>query len=108
MSSTLIIAIDWVVCQITADTSGGIRWGTFSTLDLNFADDLALLSHIHQHIQEKTTRLRTFANQIGLRMNTRKSEVMILNNANSVLLDGQALPQTVTFTHLHTSVVQLQ
>jgi len=102
-----IIAIDWVLRQTTADTPRGIRWGTFSTLeDLDFADDLALLSHTHQHIQEKTTRLRMFSNQIGLRINTRKSEVMILNNANSpsVLLDGQALPQTVTFTYLGSTV----
>lgn len=30
----------------------------FSTLeDLDFADDLALVSHTHQHMQERTTRL---------------------------------------------------
>jgi len=59
MSSTLfIIAIDWVLRQTTADTPRGIRWGTFSTLeDLDFADDLALLSHTHQHIQEKNQQI---------------------------------------------------
>ena len=43
---------------------------------------------------------------VGLRINTRKSEVMILNicNSPSVLLDGQALPQTVTFTYLGSTV----
>lgn len=43
---------------------------------------------------------------VGLRINTRKSEFMILNNANSpsVLLDGQALPQTVTFIYLGSTV----
>jgi len=59
MSSTLfIIAIDWVLRQTTADTPRGIRWGTFSTWeDLDFADDLALLSHTHQHIQEKNQQI---------------------------------------------------
>ena len=43
---------------------------------------------------------------VDLRINTRKSEVMILNicNSPSVLLDGQALPQTVTFTYLGSTV----
>ena len=108
MSSTLfIIAIDWVLCQTTSDIPRGIRWTTFSTLeDLDFADDLALLSHTHQHIQEKTNRLRSFASQIGLRINIKKSEVMILNNDHSpsVQLDGQDLPYTDQFTYLGSTV----
>ena len=30
-------------------------------LDLDFADDLVLVSHTHQHVQEKTTRLSIFS-----------------------------------------------
>lgn len=108
MSSTLfIIAIDWVLRQTTSDEPRGIRWTTFSTLeDLDFADDLALLSHTHQHIQEKTSRLKTFSSQIGLRINTKKSEVMILNNdqSPSVALDEQDLPKTDQFTYLGSTV----
>ena len=36
----------------------GIQWGMFSQLDdLDFADDLALLSHSRHHMQLKTSRL---------------------------------------------------
>ena len=54
MSAVLFnIAIDWVMRQATEDQKRGIR-PSFSTLeDLDFADDLALLSHTHQHMQEK-------------------------------------------------------
>ena len=55
MSSMLFnIAIDWVLCRTMEDQQRGIRWTPFTILeDLDFADDLALLSHTRQHIQEK-------------------------------------------------------
>ena len=41
--------------KTTEDTPTGIRWNITSTLeDFDFAEDLALLSHTHQHLQEKT------------------------------------------------------
>ena len=70
--------------------------------DLHFADDLALLSHTHQHMQEKTHCVSKSGQQVGLQISKRKTEVMILNvNAPApVLLDDQALPSTETFTCL--------
>ena len=65
------------------DAPRGIRWNILSTLeDLDFADDLALLSHTHHHLQEKTNRLNTFASQIGLEIRQTKTEVMTLNINN--------------------------
>jgi len=65
--STLLfnLVVDWIVWCTTEDQiSPGIRWTPFSYLeDLAYGDDLALLSHTHKHIQEKTQRLNTFANQ---------------------------------------------
>jgi hypothetical protein len=44
--------------KTTEDAPRLIRWNISSTLeDLDFADDLALLSHTHHHLQEKTNRL---------------------------------------------------
>ena len=55
MSSVLFnIAIDWVLRSTVEDQRRGIRCTPFFTLqDLDFADDLAQLSHTWQHIQEK-------------------------------------------------------
>ena len=79
MSALLFnITIDWVMRQTTQDKNRGIRWKLFTNLnDLDFADDLALLSHTHSHIQEKTNRLHI--KQVGLKINKRKTEVMTLN-----------------------------
>ena len=103
------LVIDWVMRRTTEDQLRGIRWTLFDTLeDLDFADDLALLSHTRQHMHEKTRRLSKFGQQIGEQINKRKSEIMTLNvNAPApVLLDGQALPSTETFTYLGSVVRQ--
>ena len=56
------IVIGWVMRRTTENQARGIRWTLLSTLeDLDFADDLALVSHTHQHMQEKTSRLSTFS-----------------------------------------------
>ena len=44
--------------------------------DLDFADDLGLLSTKHKDLQEKSTRLAFFAEQVGLKINTKKTEMM--------------------------------
>jgi hypothetical protein len=42
---------------------------------LDFAGDLALLSYNHRQMQDKTTRLATFA-ETGLKFNLKKTELM--------------------------------
>ncbi|KAK7101726.1 hypothetical protein V1264_020063 [Littorina saxatilis] len=104
MSSVLFnLAIDWVMRNTTKDAQRGIRWTLFSFLDdLDFADDLALLSHTHKHIQEKTDRLCMFGGQIGLSVSQKKTETMLLNaeRPTPVKAYGADLPQTEQFTYL--------
>ncbi len=108
MSALLFnIVIDWVMCRTTEEKARGIRWTLFSALeDLDFADDLALVSHTHQHMQEKTTRLGYFAQQVGLKIKQRKSEVMALNisDPSPILVYGEALTATKEFTYLGSTV----
>ncbi|RUS68624.1 hypothetical protein EGW08_023614 [Elysia chlorotica] len=78
-----------------------------STLeDLDFADDLALLSHTHNHMQEKTARLSNFAKQVGLKINKKKTEVIMLNisNQSPIEVNGENLPTTEEFTYLGSKV----
>ena len=50
-----LIAIDWVMRTATAQARNGIQWTLWLQLgDLNFAEDLTLLSHTHRQMQEKT------------------------------------------------------
>ena len=58
MSALLFnITIDWVMRQTTQDKNRGIRWNLFTNLDdLDFADDIALLSHTHTHTHTPTSK----------------------------------------------------
>ena len=108
MSSLLFnIAIDWIMRRTTAEGPRGIRWTLTSTLeDLDFADDLALLSHTYEHMQEKTTRLNENAKQIGLKISRKKSEVMVLNTneRRKIKIEEDELPYTEEFTYLGSTV----
>lgn len=95
--------IDWVMRKTTEDKARGIRWTLTSTLeDLDFADDIALLSHTHRDIQEKTCRLNQYSEMVGLKINQKKTEVMTLNIAtpSPVKLEGKTLRDTTAFTYL--------
>ena len=97
------LTIDWVMLQARSDRVRGIRWALLSTLeDLDFADDVALLSHTHQHMQEKTTRLSMSAQQVGLKIRQQKTEVMMLNVSSPlpIKVNGEELPTTEEFTTL--------
>ena len=67
-----------------------------------------LVSHTHQHMQEKTTCLIMFAQQIhvGLKIGQTKTEVMMLNvpSPSPVKVNGADLPTTEEFTYLGSTV----
>ena len=55
-----LIAIDWVMGKTTHGYKNGIRWNFTSVLeDLDFADDIALISSKYEHIQSKIDWWRT-------------------------------------------------
>ena len=73
--------------RTTADQSRGIRWTLLPMLeDQDFLDDLALVSHTHQHVHEKTSRLSTHTQRVGLKISGKKTEVMMQNVSNPKLV----------------------
>ena len=61
--------------------------------DLDYADDLALLSQKKLDIQEKTQCLNTLAREVGLNISSKKTETMALNviNARAIQIDSEEL-----------------
>ena len=60
-----LLAIDWIMKASTKDKLNGIQWTLWRHLDdLDFADDLALLSHTHQQMQDKTSALEANASKL--------------------------------------------
>lgn len=73
----------------TSGRKNGIQWTVLMQLnDLDFADDLALLSHNH-----KTIRLATKSAGTGLKINLKKTELMKINTTaqTPVIVGGEPI-----------------
>ena len=103
--STLLFTfvVDWILSYTIEDKKRGHRWKLSTTLeDLDYADDLAFVSHSHRDMQEKTNCLKLFASQAGLRVNSTKPEVVALNvnNPTPIKLGDEVLRYVDRFTYL--------
>ena len=88
-----LLVIDWVMRSTTAGRNNGIQWTLWTQLDdIDFADDLGLLSHNHNQMQDKTTHLATTSAAIGLRINMRKTELMKINTIAIMLVTVEREP----------------
>ena len=98
-----LLVIDWVWSTSTAQTGNGIYWTPLTQLDdLDFADDLALLSHTQRQMQEKTSTVPDNSARLGLRVQIGKYEVPKNNAAVSTMpttLDGDGLEDVTSFTY---------
>ncbi|KAH9591541.1 Laminin subunit gamma-1 [Schistosoma haematobium] len=70
--------------------------------DLDFADDLALLSHTQQQMHENTTSVAVPSAAFGLNIHKGKSKILRYNTAynNQITLDAEALEDAKTLTYL--------
>ena len=76
--------VDWTMRTSTEGRSNGMQWTLWSQLDdLEFADDLTLLSHSHAHMQDKTTCLVSASAKIGLHNHIDKKNIMRMHHASN-------------------------
>ncbi|VDO54781.1 unnamed protein product [Schistosoma margrebowiei] len=81
----------------------GIQWTFGMQLDdLDFADDLALLSQTQQQMQEKTISVAAVSTAVGLNIHKEKSKILRCNTActNPITIDRENLEDVKTFTYL--------
>lgn len=98
-----LLAIDWIMTSSTAQGNHGIQWTPWKQLDdLDFADDLALLSHTQQQMQEKTNHVASTSAQVGLNIHKDKTKILKINAANNnpITLDSKVLEEVEAFTYL--------
>ena len=70
--------------------------------DLDFADDIAILSSTPTHLQEKSDDLNINAKKTGLIISKKKSTIMCVNSGASrpINIDGESLEHIEEFTYL--------
>ena len=99
-----LLAIDFVMREAMNDPDLGIKWNNKSCLtDLDFADDIALLANTKESLQKMTTKLEVAASHVGLRINSEKTKVMQLGNANTsteITVGCQPIEEVKQFTYL--------
>ncbi|XP_073670704.1 uncharacterized protein [Paramisgurnus dabryanus] len=99
-----ITALDWVMRETTKEGRTGIQWTLRDMLDdLDFADDLALLSHSISQMKEKMQKLERISSQVGLVINatkTKEMRVKTTGKAKPVCCRGIELETVKEFTYL--------
>lgn len=98
-----LLAIDWILKKTTAGKRNGIQWTLGNQLnDLDFVDDIALLSHNRQQMQEKTSDLSSVSAQLGLRIHEGKTKILKIHATSTepVKLRGKSLEEVESFTYL--------
>ncbi|VDP34518.1 unnamed protein product [Schistosoma margrebowiei] len=92
---------------LTSEGKHGIQWTAKNQLDdLDFADDVALLSHTHEQMQIKTANVAAVSASVGLNIHKGKTNVLKYNteNTNPITLDGDTLEDEKSFTYLGTNI----
>ncbi|VDO68158.1 unnamed protein product [Schistosoma margrebowiei] len=87
----------------TSEGKYGIQWTAQNQLDdLDFADDLALLSHTHEQMQMKTASVAAVSASVGLSIHKGKTKVLKFKAEynNPITLDGETLENVESFTYL--------
>ena len=101
------LGIDWVMKETALGEKSGIKWTFTETLDdLEFADDISLLSHRYSDIQRKSDELARNAGKIGLQINTNKTK-MLRNNrqtADPITIGGRDIEEVTEFNYLGAKV----
>ncbi|CAH8515125.1 unnamed protein product [Schistosoma haematobium] len=98
-----LLVVDWIMKTSTSEGKHGIQWTAQNQLDdLDFADDLALLSRTHEQMQMKTASVAAVSASVGLSIHKGKTKVLKFKaeNSNPITLDGETLEDVESFTYL--------
>ena len=105
-----LLAIDWIMKSATTGKKNGIQWTMWKQLDdLDFADDIALLSHSHQQMKEKIGDVWRISRQTGLNLHKGKTKLLKSNTTmmEPLLLESETIEEVESFTYLGSVVDKL-
>lgn len=97
-----LMVIDWV-SKTSYENPKGIQWTLSTRLeDLDFADDICMISHRYQDTQHQATSLETTAKQTGLYINPQKTKTMRINTnqTEKIKIRNTEIDDVNEFTYL--------
>ena len=96
-----LLAMDWIMRKTTAHKRRGIRWNLTTVLkDLDFVDEIALLSSKFNDLREKIGRLMEEAARVGLKFNARKCKTLrseFAKNRENIAVNGEEVEEFERF-----------
>ncbi len=95
-----------IIREALENWSGGISIGGRKISNLRYADDTTLIAADEEEMAEMIDRVKTVSERLGLRINTAKTKVMVIDRAQS-LPDSTALGEyekVNTFVYLGSTV----
>lgn len=103
-----LLVLDEILTTLDGNKTG-IQWSLRSNdhlEDLDFADDIALLSTKRSAMQTKLTTLKTNAQKVGLNINISKTKSMQVGaqTPTSFVLDGLPIERVEKFTYLGSQI----
>ena len=100
------ITLDDIMAKVDAETRG-ITWSLTTKLgSLEYADDIALLAHTANDLQQKMDKLRLYAGNAGLQINIRKTKILRCNTTNStrIVIGNTPLEDVEVFEYLGSKI----
>ena len=93
--------------QTTQTAQHGIQWTIFSQLeDIDYADNIALLSTTIHYLQKKAHLLTENAGKTGLQTNQKKTKAVCMNfkERPQITIDEEELEVVTDFTYLGSNI----
>uniref|UniRef100_A0A8D9ACT3 Craniofacial development protein 2 n=2 Tax=Cacopsylla melanoneura TaxID=428564 RepID=A0A8D9ACT3_9HEMI len=98
-----LMVLDRVMRKVTDGKRRGIRWTLTERLeDIDYADDLCLLSHNINDMKNKIKDLIEEGKKVGLKINEGKTKELRINNNNNedLIVNGQKIERVKEFQYL--------
>jgi hypothetical protein len=105
------VVLDKVLKASLDGKARSICWKLTKTLkDLDYADDICLLSHSQAHMQSKLSNLCYETRKAGFEMSFSKSEELSVNTQSqrNIMLANKAIRRVHDFTQLDSNVLQYE
>jgi hypothetical protein len=98
-----VIVMDYMIKMVTANKRRGIIWKLTEGLEnLDYADDICVLSQSYKDMREKLEDLNKEAVKVGLKMNASKTKAMKINSKTKTKyeVNGNIIDETEKFQYL--------
>ncbi|RXN17613.1 reverse transcriptase SR3 [Labeo rohita] len=104
-----LLAMDCIMRSSTSRHKNSIQWALWKQLDdLEFADDLALLSYSQQQMQVKINIVAFMSSQVGLNIHKDRTKILKVNTTSTepITLHGIPLKEVQFFIYLGSIIDQ--